>query len=82
MFGSWLGVTPAAWARGGQVSDGPPLLQVGPTSGDLCVASTTVGRSQDCVRFREATTDGDDDAEPEKKEAGPWAELVCASAIV
>jgi AraC-like DNA-binding protein len=57
MFGSWLGVTPAAWARGGQVSDGPPLLQVGPTSGDLCVSSATGARSKGSLRFQMATSD-------------------------
>lgn len=55
-FRSWLGVTPAAWARGGRASDGPPSLQLGPVFGGPCVSNATVGMSNDWTRLQVASS--------------------------
>jgi len=57
MFGSWLGVTPAAWARGGQVNVGPPSLQLGPLFGGPCVSNATLGRGKDSSVMQAAAAD-------------------------
>jgi len=57
MFGAWLGVTPAAWARGGQASGGPPSLQLGPAFGGPCVSNAAVGRSKDSTLMLAAASD-------------------------
>lgn len=55
MFGAWLGISPAAWARGGQSSSGPSCLQLGPAFGSPSVASSSAsGRSSDSARMRVA----------------------------
>jgi AraC-like DNA-binding protein len=57
MFGSWLGVPPAAWARGGQASEGPPNLQLGPAFGRPSISSAALGKSKDPTPMQTAASD-------------------------
>ncbi|HEY0467393.1 MAG TPA: AraC family transcriptional regulator [Polyangiaceae bacterium] len=55
MFGAWLGISPATWARGGQSSDVPPSLQLGPAFGGPSVSSSAAAtRNSDSTRMRAA----------------------------